>query len=39
MSELLLQVAIVMAFGVLCFGCGFFTGFFVARNLFSKRND
>jgi uncharacterized protein YneF (UPF0154 family) len=29
----------VMAFGVLCFGCGFFTGFFVARNLFSKRND
>ena len=37
MSELLLQVAIEMAFGALCFACGYLTGFFVTRNLF--RNE
>ena len=26
MSELLLQVVIVVAFGALCFGCGYLTG-------------
>jgi len=31
MSELL-QFIIVVAFGVLCFGCGYLTAFFVARN-------
>jgi len=39
MSRLLLQVVIVVAFGALCFGCGYLTGFFVTGNLFRKRND
>jgi hypothetical protein len=39
MSDLLLQVVIVVAFGALCFGCGYLAGFFVTRNLFRKRND
>ena len=29
MNELPLQVVIVVAFGALCFGCGYLTGFFV----------
>jgi hypothetical protein len=32
MSQLLLQVLIVVGFGALCFGCGYLTAFFVARN-------
>ena len=31
-EQLLLQVLIVAAFGALCFGCGYLTAFFVARN-------
>ncbi len=31
MSELL-QVLIVVAFGALCFGCGYLTAFIVTRN-------
>jgi hypothetical protein len=31
MSELL-QLVIVVAFGELCFGCGYLTGFIVTRN-------
>ncbi len=37
MSELLLQVVIVAAFGALCFGCGYLAGFFVTRNRY--RNE
>jgi hypothetical protein len=32
MSQLLLQVLIVVAFGALCFGCGYLTAFIVTRN-------
>ena len=32
MSQLGLQIIIVVAFGVLCFGSGYLTAFFVARN-------
>jgi hypothetical protein len=32
MSQLLLQVVIVVAFGAFCFGCGYRTAFIVARN-------
>jgi hypothetical protein len=32
MSELLLQVLIVVAFGALCFGCGYLIAFIVTRN-------
>jgi hypothetical protein len=32
MSELLLQILIVVAFGAFCFGCGYLTAFIVARN-------
>jgi hypothetical protein len=32
MSELLLQVFIVVAFGALCFGCGYLIAFIVTRN-------
>ena len=31
-SQLLLQVAIVVAFGAFCFGCGYLTAFIVTRN-------
>jgi|SRR5262245_6752806 len=31
-SQLLLQVVIVVAFGALCFGCGYLTAFIVTRN-------
>ena len=32
MSELLLQVLILVAFGTFCFGCGCLTAFIVTRN-------
>jgi len=32
MSQLLLQVVIVVAFGAFCFGCGYLTAFIVSRN-------
>jgi hypothetical protein len=32
MSQLLLQIVIVVAFGVLCFGCGYLTVVIVTRN-------
>jgi hypothetical protein len=32
MSELLRQVLIAVAFGAVCFGCGYLTGFIVTRN-------
>jgi hypothetical protein len=32
MSEMLLQVLIVIAFGAFCFGCGCLTAFLVTRN-------
>jgi hypothetical protein len=32
MSELLRQVLIAVAFGAVCFGCGFLTAFIVTRN-------
>jgi hypothetical protein len=32
MSQLLLQVVIVVAFGAFCFGCGYLTAFIVTRN-------
>ena len=32
MNQLALQVLIVMAFGALCFGCGYLTAFIVTRN-------
>jgi hypothetical protein len=32
MSQLLLQVLIVVALGAFCFGCGYLTGFIVTRN-------
>jgi hypothetical protein len=32
MSQLVLQNFILMAFGVLCFGCGYFIAFIVTRN-------
>jgi hypothetical protein len=32
MSELLLQVLIVVAFGAFCFGCGYLSAFIVTRN-------
>jgi hypothetical protein len=32
MSQLLLQVLIVAAFGAFCFGCGYLTAFIVTRN-------
>ena len=32
MSQLGLQIIIVVAFGVLCFGCGYLTAFIVTRN-------
>ena len=32
MSQLLLQVGIVLAFGAFCFGCGYLTAFIVTRN-------
>jgi hypothetical protein len=32
MSELLLQVLIVVAFGALCFGCGYLIAFIVTCN-------
>jgi hypothetical protein len=31
MSELLLQVLILVAFGTFCFGCGYLTAFIVTR--------
>ena len=31
-SELLRQVLIAVAFGAVCFGCGYLTGFIVTRN-------
>jgi hypothetical protein len=37
MNQLLLQVAIVVAFGAFCFGCGYLTAFIVTRNRF--RNE
>ena len=37
MSELSLQVVIVVAFGAFFFGCGYLTAFIVTRNLF--RNE
>ena len=33
MSELLLQVLIVVAFAAFCFGCGYLTAYIVSRNL------
>jgi hypothetical protein len=32
MSNLLLQVLIVVAFGAFCFGCGYLTAFILTRN-------
>jgi hypothetical protein len=32
MSQLLLQVVIVVAFAAFCFGCGYLTAFIVTRN-------
>jgi hypothetical protein len=32
MSQLLLQVVVVVAFGAFCFGCGYLTAFIVTRN-------
>jgi hypothetical protein len=32
MSQLLLQVIIMVAFGAFCFGCGYLTAFVVTRN-------
>jgi hypothetical protein len=32
MSQLLLQIVIVVAFGAFCFGCGYLTAFIVTRN-------
>jgi hypothetical protein len=32
MSQLLPQVIIVVAFGAICFGCGYLTAFIVTRN-------
>jgi hypothetical protein len=32
MSQLLPQVIIVVAFGAICFGCGYLTAFLVTRN-------
>jgi|SRR6516162_5500054 len=32
MSQLGLQIIIVVAFGALCFGCGYLTAFIVTRN-------
>jgi hypothetical protein len=32
MSQLFLQVIIVVAFGAFCFGCGYLTAFIVTRN-------
>jgi hypothetical protein len=32
MSQLLLQIVIVVAFGAFCFGCGYLTAFIVMRN-------
>jgi hypothetical protein len=32
MSQLLLQVIMVVAFGAFCFGCGYLTAFIVTRN-------
>ena len=32
MSELLRQVLIAVAFGAVCFGCGYLTSFIVTRN-------
>jgi hypothetical protein len=37
MSELLLQVIIVVAFGAFLFGCGYLTTFIVTRNLFRNQ--
>jgi hypothetical protein len=34
MRELLLQFGIIVAFGALCFGCGYLTAFIVTRNRF-----
>jgi hypothetical protein len=36
MSELLLQVIIVVAFGGVCFGGGYLTAFIVTRNSATK---
>jgi len=36
MSELSLQAVIVLAFGVLCFGCGCLLAFIVTRNRYRK---
>ena len=36
MNQLLLQVAIVMAFGAFFFGCGYLIAFIVTRNRFRK---
>ena len=36
MSELLLQVVMVMAFGAFFFGCGCLTAFIMTRNRFRK---
>ena len=32
MSQLGLEIIIVVAFGALCFGCGYLTAFIVTRN-------
>ena len=32
MSQLLLQVVLVVGFAALCFGCGYLTSFIVTRN-------
>ena len=32
MSQLLLQIVIVVAFGAFCFGCGYLTAFIVTRH-------
>jgi len=39
MSQLLLQVGIVVAFGAFCFGCGYLTAFIVTRNQWRDEND
>jgi hypothetical protein len=39
MSNLLLQVLIVLAFGALCSGCGYLTAFIVTRNHWRDGND
>jgi hypothetical protein len=39
MSELLLQVLILVAFGTFCFGCDYLTAFIVTRNQRRDEND